>query len=471
MKKKILFIISSDLFIRNYITTGVISNLASNYNLSVIALNEVKLKQKFNGLINFNGYFKFNSKVKTAHFNFFKVLMWKYRKKSKSFKFRFLRELGFQSIYKVPIIRLLRGLLSIGYNNIIINRWNIYSIILGNDILFPLFSYFYKKQLVVEPSLKAMVADVAPDLIIFPSNAFDPICNDVVRICENLEIPSLMLIDNWDNLSSKTVLYYKPTYLGVWGEQSKEHALSIHGYSANNVFIIGTPRFEVYKKNVKLNSHFNFPYILFVGCAIPFDEISALEAIDQILEKHNDPLCPLKIVYRPHPWRQKRIKEDINKLSSFSNVVLDPQVEDVFNSKRGEGAEAGIGYQPELTYYPSLIKNASCIVGPLTTMLIESLIVGKPTFAIAFNDNIHFTSPGNAHKYFLHFENLEMLDNINICNNKEIFEYEIYKFLNQGFDVEKTHKYENKNLSYFVENSSTSYHTRLNNTIRAILKN
>ena len=55
-----------------------------------------------------------------------------------------------------------------------------------------------------------------------------------------------------------------------------------------------------------------------------------------------------KIIYRPHPWRQSN---EIIKYDYLDNIIIDPQIKEAYLSLDDS-------FQPDLSYYPSLIKNA-----------------------------------------------------------------------------------------------------------------
>lgn len=473
IKKNILLIVTSDLFVRNYLTTDALSIIREKNNLSIIASSEITLKEKVELFEGFKGYFSFNPKLVRNHNRLFKVLMWKNRKRSSSFTFRYLRELGYQNIYgKKSFMQFVKGLVVMVYNNIIKDRWAIYSIVFGNKLLFNSFYRFFKHKLKISIPLLNTILSLKPDLVLLPSNAFDPIGNDVSRICKSLNIKSLFLIDNWDNLSSKTVFFFKPDFIGVWGEQSKEHAIKIHDFPSEDVFIIGTPRFDNYlnTKFEKLKSHFSFQYVLFVGCAIPFDETSALKKLDEEITNHHNIYNNLKVIYRPHPWRQNRIKEKPFIQSDFTNVIMDPQLSNAYFN-RTENIEAGSGFQPDINYYPSLLKNAKFVIGPLTTMLIESLILKNPTLAFAYNDHVHFTSPHNALKYFIHFKNLESIQSLSFCKDLALFSSEFRRMYRmQSISANKSNG--NIEINYYIDISAPHYSEKLDQLInKLIVKN
>ena len=160
------------------------------------------------------------------------------------------------------------------------------------------------RRLGVNADLERVLREVRPDLVLLPCSAYDPIGNDLARLAPSLGFKTLFLVDNWDNLSSKSIFWAKPDFLGVWGEQSRDHAERIHDIGRERVFLLGTPRFESYyavDKTSPGTKAYPFPYILFCGSALAFDELSALRLLDDELSRRPDLYGGTKVVYRPHP--------------------------------------------------------------------------------------------------------------------------------------------------------------------------
>ena len=111
------------------------------------------------------------------------------------------------------------------------------------------------------------------DLIICASNAGDTVDTDVADISNGETITkTLILVDNWDNLSSKYVMTFHPDKLAVWGEQSKLHAITIQKLQEKSVTVLGTPRFAGYygepvKSDLISSASIGLPkdYILVIG--------------------------------------------------------------------------------------------------------------------------------------------------------------------------------------------------------------
>jgi hypothetical protein len=268
--------------------------------------------------------------------------------------------------------------------------------------------------------LHDLMRSLKPDIVIAPSGGIDHFVTDALRSARELEIPSLVLVFNWDNLSSKGAFAVKPDYLAVWGEQSVEHAVRIHGFERERVRILGVPTFDSYFHHEPgtTKSPFPFPYALFAGCYAPFDEAAALERLDQAIEERG---LDLKVVYRPHPHRRPRKRPDRVDEDRLSHVVIDPQVRDLYEAsfeEYGWRARRSKPLLPTLDYYPALLENAEFTVCPLSTMIVESAIFERRVIVIAYDDGIHEDSPALVVNYD-HFEGIDRVDGFEICRTAE----------------------------------------------------
>lgn len=469
-RKKILIIISSDLFIRNYLKTGAFEELEKKFecsyavNRNVVNYKTVSEKERFAG---FYGYSIMQSR---KHNELLNVLMWRYKKRSKSFAYRYLRYSNISLILGCRDITLFakNAIRFLNYN-IKLNRGPVKALIFGSKILFKRYLSKILTNVPVNTELNRIITGVNPEVIVFPSSAYDPEGNDILRITSGTDTKTVFLIDNWDNLSSKTVYWKRPDFLGVWGQQSKEHAVNIQRMEPDKVFLQGTPRFDSYYKlrNEKIASHFSFPYILFVGCAIPFDETWMLRILDEIISRNSEIFQNVKIIYRPHPWRQKRFKETMFIEADFDNVLMDPQLAPAYY---GTMENPGIGFQPDLDYYPSLLKNTLFVTGPLTTMLIESLIFKKRVIGLTFKDKKHFTSPYYAYKYFTHFRGIEEISFLTLCGNVSDLENVMLKTVKAAGGMDNIDAQIDNELRYFIYNDDRTYKKRLYENMRSVLE-
>ncbi len=445
-KKNILFVTSSLISNRNYLRKNILESVLAKYNIYVLhSKNNIINTNKLNfDNISKYSYSSINEKI---HFFILDCLTWRYRKKSISFRFRIKRFTQIDyNFYKNEnfILKIIKICWRIIISNLTYIRY-----LFGSKYIFNLIIIIFDKLIKINKDLEKTILEHKVSLIIHPSSAYSPIANDIARISKKNNIPSLFIIDNWDNMSSKSILYFKPTAIAVWGQQSKEHAISIQNINPEKIHLIGTARFDHYYKlvNKNIKSHFKFKYILFLGTAIQFDEEIALSKLVDLIT-NSSKFKNYKILYRPHPWRQSN---NIINIKS-DKIIIDPQIKRAyFNLDKN--------FQPDLDYYPSLIKNAELIVGGLTSMLIESMIFKKKYIALIFDDNKNITNQKNAFKNYLHFEGIEKIETLILCQDLKL----LNKIIETNIKTKKIidmKKYEDI-LNYYIYNDKYSYSQRL----------
>jgi hypothetical protein len=211
-----------------------------------------------------------------------------------------------------------------------------------------------------------------------------------------------------------------------------------------------------------LDSYFPFPYILFVGTAVAFDEAGILIKINQIISENQDTFKGVKLIYRPHPWRQG---SDSIADMDLPHIIIDPQLKDSYLKR-----DSTSSVQPNLSYYPALIKNAEFVMGGLTSMLIESLIFRKYYLALAYDDGVNLTSQHNVLKYYVHFKGLENVDSVNIIHDLENFADTFKEHWNNRNNIDKGNV--DLQREYFLsQDEQCEYRDKLNLVVQEILTN
>jgi hypothetical protein len=221
----------------------------------------------------------------------------------------------------------------------------------------------------------------------------------------------LALMYNWDNLSSKAAFACEPDFLGVGGHQAVEHAEQIHRIGRERVAVLGSPYIDLHFRHPpgSTSSPFEFPYVVFAGCYQPFDELGALELLEEEVERSR---LDVKIIYLPHPKRLARKRDDFVDESRFQHVMIEPRVRNAYVEDRAKSL--GRRQPLPLDYYPALLENAEFVVCPLSTLMLEAAIFGRRVLVIAYHDGVHRTSPGVAIDY-LHFDGVDRVKTFDVC--------------------------------------------------------
>lgn len=456
MKKKVLIIINSELYVRNYLKKNIFDLLQKKYDVYYLFNKSIKNTKVIKKLKNFKGYYKYTDTLNKLHTRNFNVIMWRFRKLSKSFQFRikWFSEIEFSNFPKNKI----KEFELIYFKILQILKFRIYIQFFGSKIIYPIYKYFFIDRLEINKNLQKKIQIIKPNIIILPTQSQTPCDNDIGKISLQEKIKTLFIVDNWDNLSDKSKIIYQPDYITVWGQQTKEHAIRIQGISSDRIFKVGTPRFDNYFRirNNKIKNIFNFRYILFLGTALKFNEERVIKEINSILS--GKPFNKkIKLLYRPHPWRMS--KETIN-LKDLQNVVIDPQIKNNYNKKNID-----LSFQPSLDYYPALIKNSEFVVGGLTSMIIESLIFYKKYIISALPEKT-FNNQYNSLLYHEHFKELKKVKDIEICTDLKYLKQQMIKVYNLRKNIDKVKTDSIRN--YFLYNNRFKFNKNLHNIIKKI---
>ena len=430
MKKKVLLVLDSDLYVRNYIQTGTVNYLSNVYDLEILFSKKIKNTNEILLLKSVKKNYEFNSFFENLFYYLNDIAIYLNRKKSSSFTLRI--ENTFNKISNIHKI----------FKIILLNSFFCY--LLKKTLNLYLYKFNEINNYLLKNDFK---------LIIFPSSGLDLMSYYLPLITKRSDIKTFFIVDNWDNISSKSYYLEKPSYLGVWGNQSKQHAYKIQDFDKKKTFLTGSARFQVYKRNFKYKKIYKFPYILFLGASVLSKEQELLCIINEIIQNNKKLFKNTKIIYRPHPWRAK---EERVLLEGLDNVVIDRQLKLIFDKNSYETA-----YQPDLKYYPKLIYNSELIMGGLTSMLVESLILKKKYLAFIFNDENIFYNPSKRVERLEHFKILKKIKDIKICNK---IKYNIIEkiLVNQWKNKKIINK---KNLNYYVNKIVISPHPNYNENL------
>ena len=249
---------------------------------------------------------------------------------------------------------------------------------------------------------------------------------------------TVALQENWDNVSSKTVLTYKPDFFLAWGEQSAAHLRMVHNFDPQRIHIVGAPKFDGYfKKNTKkaiANSQildreidlYNSEYILITGTGDGIDDFELISSCYKAID--NGVGTKVSIVYRPHP--STRSYHDLCSLvENYPNLILD----------EGESAR-------KYDHHIGLVRNAKLVINHFSTISLEALISNVPVcLPLHLGRNSKFNYSRAVDEYS-HYIGIRLLSLVSTPGNVEEFEQLIKNFVND--------KNQNKEISNAAYNLS-----------------
>jgi hypothetical protein len=230
-----------------------------------------------------------------------------------------------------------------------------------------------------------------PDVIVHPSVLEGVFINDLVEQGRLRNIPVVVIMNSWDNPSTKRAVVGQPDWLLVWGPQTQRHAKRFMKMDPDRVVSFGAAQFDVYREKPRTDrSAFAARHdidprrviVLFAGSTARTDEFGTLMALDRAIE--NRELPNTVILYRPHPWGEGG--RDGNRFSSAKWRHV--RIHDVMQNyvARLSSGSAGM-ILPDYHDTNDLLSAIDVVVSPLSTMLIEGMLHGKPVIAFMPTDD------------------------------------------------------------------------------------
>lgn len=448
--KKILIFIENDVCYRHFLMNATFKKLCFHNEVKFVfpeennkRIKDIKLKSKY-----------FNADVTRLPHDEKRVKIWK--------SLLYINQLRWRTGKQNKVLRKQRRF-TLG--------WKAYY--LFKFLGFPIIWDIYKKAklLFLENvrylDLEKLISDFSPNVFIHPSTLDSLYINDLIYYGKKHNIKTIVLMNSWDNPSTKNTVFNYPDMLMVWGEQTREHAIKFMKIPKNNVKIFGAAQFDIFKNKSYQNfEQFKYTYkinnekiILYAGSSKGTNEFKHLCLLDEAIETKKLSCC--KVIYRPHPWGRGGLNgEEIFK-KKWNNIIFEEKfkkyLEDVSNGFHYK-------YLSEYTETHNTLTNVDLVISPLSTIIIESAIHGKPSICYLPKENsahhmnievdlIHFQDIFNSNIIHKANSETELIDIVNhvLLNFNKSKKKELVKFSN-----------------FFVEKFKKDYSERLNEYILAL---
>lgn len=431
-KPTIVVALNSDVSVRSFVLSGAIKELSEQFNIVYLCSDNVSIKLKNSFKVDFS-----NSKgewVKLVDYHLWYLAFFKNFRRSvglkhglSSFKIATLSKKGrvIMTILSLPIIY---------------------------EIIMPLMENLVVRY---DKEIYRYIKEINPETIILPGAAFDSFGLEVMKCARRLSIKTIMAVIHWDFFSNKGLLRAEPDIVCVWGQQMYEMVIGPHKVSETKARTIGVPQFEIYRNRIEMNEarkNLSLPLdkkiLLFAGTGAPFDEMSILKEIDELVGTELP--SNVLVLYRPHPEKHKARKNEKDfKEYKFKNIVLDPENKD---RKKNLG-------ETSLEYYANLFYSIDGIISPFSTMTIEAALCGKPCLSIAFSDDLHEWK----FEHVLNFEHLlplQKFDWVSLCKSRDNLQDCLIRLI-KTIDEPNISEKIKKDIQYIVYSDDNSYSNRL----------
>ena len=363
--------------------------------------------------------------------------------RSRSSTFRFALERNFLSEYRLfpfrigmkkGLIQFLRNIRTIAVNTKAKRKTVMY--------FFPLFrilSLRNRQKLENGHRLPPQVANGNFDWLVVPCHALNELMNDYLAHAKQIGLRSLLAIDNWDNLTSKSAFVVQPDVVTVMGAKCVQYAIEIHDSDPKTVLPIGLPRFDVYrslKKNGGVAKSSSMKRVLYAGFSLAHSEKRVVDALANYLDAKYGPGVVV-VHYRPHPLAVPRI--DDYEIKNAHVVV----------TEHGELSRTGLPHMDD--EFINALTEADVVVGAPTTLMLEAMLIGRPCVLDITSDKFHRTTAGNAARRYTHMRDLLAVSELARGETTELLTVEVEKILDAdvvGINYEIGHLYDTTAVSY-----------------------
>lgn len=213
---------------------------------------------------------------------------------------------------------------------------------------------------------------------------------DYVKAAQRLNIPTAVVVQSWDNLTTKGTYHAVPDVLFVWNQALAEEAKSIHGIPEERILVTGAPRFDAWFAISPSRSRGEFlsqiglepgdQYLTYLcsSNSISGDETAFVGEFADALASSTHTKS-LKIVVRPYP-SNAMIWDRVSK----NNLVVWPKDGDIPDTPNARH-----------NFFDTLYYGIAAF-GINTTAFLEAAIADKPCIT-AFTGRYQRTQVESAH--------------------------------------------------------------------------
>lgn len=272
----------------------------------------------------------------------------------------------------------------------------------------PVYQWLAAVETHVPPDQK-IAADILhrkPDvLVVTPMNQRFSEEVEYVKAAKTVNIPTVVPVLSWDNLTTKGIFHVIPDLTLVWNKEQRNEAIDIHNVPEEKVFITGSPFFdkwfdagELLEDRRTFCQRMGFdpakPFFVYLGSSakIARDETWLAQSIYNGLKTHpKKSVQNIGMLARPHPVNTKHY----NKLVGDHLIVW---------PKDGALPEA----QDSQRDFYNALAHCEFTIGINTSGMIDAIINGKPCLTV-MTDQYRSTQEKAVHfRQLLHADVLDV---------------------------------------------------------------
>lgn len=301
-----------------------------------------------------------------------------------------------------------------------------------------------------DKAVGAFLRDLSPELVIMPGSALDTYSFLVGRTAREQNISTLAIVTHWDYFSKKSLFRFVPDKVYLWGRDMLESAIRYGGQNLENFAVVGAPRFQKYFSGLpsresaahRLGLDPAKRWLLYAAPGVPFDDLSAVEAVNRFIEKHHPGAVGL--IFRPHPGALERKSRITVQIEDMPNVTLDNPIDSVMEQDQ---------------HYIDLLALCSALISPWSTMVLEFGLVGRPALCISFPDGVNEWNWTNAERGE-HAEALLSRKSVVLCRRESELHDKLNELIVMSEDVHWVEQIR-RSMALAVYSDNSTYAERL----------
>ena len=338
--------------------------------------------------------------------------------------------------------------------------------------VFQILRHWVMRQIAKTPhtDMENLLDQEQPHLILHPSILHGVFISDLTDLCEKHDIPLVVIMNSWDNPSTKKAMVGQPDHLLVWGEQTKRHAIKFMNTPEDSVIKFGAAQFDIYRSpSLMTRAEFckrhdietDAKIVLYAGSSKETDEFQHLVNIDRAID--DGALDKTVIVYRPHPWGGGG-RDGARFLDhDWVNVRIEESMRAYLELVRDGTATISL---PDYRHTHDVLSNIDALVSPLSTIIVEGALHQKPVLCFLPEEESgasHFQQAAPL----IHFEDMYAMDEILVAVGQAQLLPKLKELILHCGDVEFTQRLQTA-CSFFVEPHSEPYGQRLVDFVESI---
>jgi hypothetical protein len=337
-----------------------------------------------------------------------------------------------------------------------------------------MFHAYRRKMLnrIGEPQhINALLDEEKPDVIVHPTVLEGLFVSDLVHAGRHRGIPTVFLMNSWDNPAVKAMTVGTPDRLIVWGEHSRALAHERLRMPLENILVFGAAQFEVYRRppretpaayRARLGIAGDHRLLLYAGSSKGLDETAHLVALETAIESGRLPRCT--VLYRPHPWRARLATEEDFFTRRWRHVLMAPDMEAYYRRHRAGDASM---YLADYAETHVTLSAVDVVVSPLSTILLESGLHGKPILAYLPDEdmttNVAMFSMAKTVHFHDFFERVECLQ----CERPADLVADCARLLEVATSPDTGERIRQQ-CAFFVDIGERSYAEQLDSLVRGL---